>query len=62
MELELAKGIVRQGNKLNYLVVEDEETKIAKTVEYNINYEMSKILRRFIDQKVVITLRVEVMR
>ena len=60
MELELAKGKVRQGNKLNYLVIEDSETGIAKTVEYNINYELTKVIRRFVDHTIVVTLKVEV--
>lgn len=47
---ELAKGKVRIGEKLNYLIVG------GKTVSYNMSYEMDKILRDFIGQDIKVEL------
>ena len=59
MQYQLAKGIIKEGNKLNLLVIRDEETQIEKTISYNLSYEIEKILRTYINKKVTLSLLVE---
>jgi len=49
-KFELAKGKVRIGEKLNYLIVG------GKTVSYNMSYEMDKLLREFVGKNIKVEL------
>ena len=59
MEYQLAKGIIKEGANLKLLVIRDEETQIEKTIAYNLSYEIEKILRPHLGNKVELSLLVE---
>jgi hypothetical protein len=59
MEYQLAKGIIKEANKHNFLVVRDEETQVEKTIAYNLSYEIEKILRTHLGSKVELSLKVD---
>lgn len=59
MEYQIAKGIIKAGNKLNFLVIRDEETMVEKTIAYNLSYEIEKILKTHLGEPVILTLKVE---
>ena len=63
MNHKLAKGRVIQGNKLNFLLIKDEETNVTRDVTHNINYEIDKILREnYFGKNIVLELNVKVLK
>ena len=59
MQYELAQGTIKEGNKLNLLVIRNSD-QVEKTISYNLSYEIEKILRaNHLNQDVSLTLLVE---
>ena len=58
MEYQLAKGIIKEANKMNLLVIRDEESQVEKTIAYNLSYEIEKILRTHLNKQVTVSLLV----
>lgn len=55
----LAKGKIIEGKKLNYLLINDEDTRTTRTIAYDINYEIEKILReKYLNKGVIISLNI----
>ena len=58
MEYQLAKGTIKE-DKLNLLIISDEEAQVTKTIAYNLSYEIEKILRTHLNNEVEVSLLVE---
>jgi len=59
MQYKLAHGTIKEGNKLNLLVIRNED-QVEKTISYNLSYEIEKILRtNHLNQDVSLSLLVE---
>jgi hypothetical protein len=59
MQYKLAQGTIKEGNKLNLLVIRNGD-QVEKTISYNLSYEIEKILRtNHLNQDVSLSLLVE---
>lgn len=58
----LAKGKILEGKKLNYLLIKDEDNRTTRTIAYDLNYEIEKILREmYLNKRVIINLNIREM-